>query len=119
MELLNKMLLGFTALNKSDPKLNQVAEKIKELLIAPQVDADYILQLITNAKEIVESYGVQPISDKPTDDPISGLPGIFYTIMEELDHLATTQRVMDKLSGKTRREEIKIKLAAFHRALLK
>jgi len=115
--LLNQMLHAFSILNKSDRSLNQVAAKIKELMDKPEIDGDELAKLLMKAKVIIESYEIKPKSDKPKDDPLADLPLILYSIFEELENIIATQKVMDKISGKTKHATLNKKLEKFCNAI--
>jgi hypothetical protein len=112
--LLTNLLIGLTALNKDDPSLRQVADKINHCLLGAIISGEELLKTLHQAKEIVSSYGIKPKGDLPSNDPVADLPGILYNAINEVDHLITKEQVMDKISMERKITKIWEKLAAYH-----
>lgn len=113
--LLASLLAGLTALNNHDPSLQQVATKINGYLGAPlKVSGEELLETLHKIKDIVSSYGIQPKSDLPSNDPVADLPGLIYNALNEVDHLITKEQVMDKVSMERKIGKLWDKLATYH-----
>ena len=116
--MLANMVAGLSLINKQDPTLRQVISKLNVLLANPnQLSGEELLDLINHAKEVVVSYGIEPKGDKPSEDLLSNLPGLFYNAVNEIDNMITKEYILDKASTNRKVATLWEKLANYHSAI--
>jgi hypothetical protein len=116
VHLLTNILEGLLLLGKHDPAIKDIHQKINWFLTAPEVDGEQLVDILMKARDIVDSYDVEPDGDEPIEkDTVANLPGYLFNAIEELDLLITTERVKSKGSIKNKIEAIKEKLNAFEK----
>lgn len=112
-QLLLQIATGLTLLNKNDPSVQQVAQFLQTSIISSSVQPEPLLENLSKAKEIVDSYGLEPKGQTPSNDPIIDLPLLIINAINEIDHITTQQEILDKTSLDRQIENVWIKLANY------